>query len=256
MIYLFMVLGGVMIFGVFILPTIQKASDYSKNKIGENKTRIEKSKEKQRIVNNQNSLEKQYLEKKKTFKYLSDEHLLEMFKKQKNSLHPKILLAIEETLVERKLINHSPTHEKIQNLEERFANNNTKSYQKTSETEIKNFATSLSFIIKNHNTSQKDKIYAKAKELSENIFYSSFRDIGKLPIALNTISNPLIDYKKTPNQAKYFAIWQTLKGTILELPSNPEIINENYDTTECVSLIKSLIRNSSENIVKIENGEI
>jgi hypothetical protein len=251
-----MVLGAILIFGVFILPSIQKASDYSKNKIGENKTRIANSKEKQRIAINQNQLEKQYLEKKKTFKYLSDEHLLEMFQKQKDSLHPKILLALEEILVERKLINHSPTHEKMQKIEERFTNNNTKPYQKTSETEIENFATSLSFIIKNHNTSQKGKINAKATELSENIFYSSFRDIDRLPIALNTISNPLIDYKKTPNQAKYFAIWKTLKGTILELPNNPEIINENYDTRECVSLIKSLIRNSSENIVKIENGEI
>jgi hypothetical protein len=251
-----MVLGALMIFGVFILPIIQRTTDYSKNKIVEHKNQVAENREKKRIKNEINDFQKQYLEKKKTFKYLSDDNLVDMFENEKQILHPKVLLALEEVMVERKLIGHSPTHEKLQKIEPHFTNSQLKSYQRTSGLEIKQYATMLSFIIKNYKTSQKSKVYNMAKELAEKIFYSGFRDIDKIPISLNTISNPILDYKKIPNQPFYFAIWNSLKETILELPSHPDIVNEIYSPNECVDVIKKMIKSTSVNILKIENGDV
>ena len=246
-----MILGAIMIFVVFILPIIQKGTDYSKKIIEENKTKSEQHRQTRRIANEANQHQKKYIEKKKTFKYLSNESLLEMFKDSKNTLHPMEQLALEEILVEKNLIEFSPTHEKMQRIEKHFKNKKEKQYQKTSENELKEFASSLSFIIKNHKSSQKAKISTMIGNLSENIFYSSFRDINKIPIDFKTISNPL-NFQQEPNQAKYHAIWKSIKDTITELPEHPDIINENYDMKECIPMVKKLIENSSKQIKKID----
>ncbi len=253
MIYLLMIFGAIMIFVVFILPIIQKGTDYSKNIIEKNKANSEQIRQTQRITKDAKFHQKQYEEKKKTFKYLSNEHLLEMYNKETATLHPMVQLALEETLVERSLLEYSPTHEKMQRIEKHFTHKKEKQYQITSENEMKDFASSLSFIIKNHKSSQVEKISNMVKELSESIFYSSFRDIGKVPIDLSIIENPL-NFNKEPNQAKYFAIWKSIKDTISELPNHPEIVNENYDVNECKKLVKSLIENSSTKINKIDNN--
>lgn len=253
MIYVFMIFGAIMIFVVFILPLVQKGTDYSKNIIEKNRANSEQIRQTQKIIKDADFHQKQYAEKKKTFKYLSNEHLLEMYDKDKSTLHPMVQLALEEILVERKLLDYSPTHEKMQRIEKHFTNKKEKQYQMTSENEIKDYASSLSFIIKNPNSSQVEKISNMVKELSENIFYSSFRDIGKVPVDLEVISNPL-NFKKEPNQAKYFAIWKSIKDTISELPNHPEIENEIYDVNECKKLVKSLIGNSSTQISKIDNN--
>ncbi|MFV0531843.1 MAG: hypothetical protein ACK5MD_10470 [Flavobacteriales bacterium] len=250
MIYLFMVLGAVMIFAVFILPIIQKGTDYTKDIVQENKMKSEQNRIARRISNEANQRKNQHIEKKKSFKYLSNEHLLEMYNSN-NSLNPMEQLALEETLVDRKLIDFSPTHEKMQRMEKHFKDKKEKQYQRTSENELSEFASSLSFIIKNHNSSQQEKISKMITDLSENIFYSSFRDIDKIPIDFSTISNPL-NFKQEPNQAKYYAIWKSIKDTIIELPKHSEIINEKYDKKECLPMIKNLIQNSSEQIKKIE----
>lgn len=251
MIYLLMVLGAVIIFAIFILPIIQKGTDYTKDIVQENKIKSEQNRIARRISNEATQRKNEHIEKEKSFKYLSDEHLLEMYNSSSNSLNPLEQLALEETLVDRKLIDFSPTHEKMQRMEKHFKDKKEKQYQRTSENELSEFASSLSFIIKNHNSSQQEKISKMITDLSENIFYSSFRDINKIPIDFNTISNPL-NFKQEPNQAKYYAIWKSIKDTITELPKHPEIINEKYDKKECLPMIKNLIQNSSEQIKKIE----
>lgn len=240
-----------MIFVVFILPIIQKGTDYSKKIIEGNKTISEQNRQTRRISNEANQHQKKYIEKKKTFRYLSNESLLEIFKDSKNNLHPMEQLALEEILVEKNLIEFSPTHEKMQRIEKHFKNKKEKQYQKTSENELKEFASSLSFIIKNHNSTQKEKISKISRDLSENIFFSAFRDIDKIPIDFKTIRNP-INLEQEPNQAKYHAIWKSIKYTITELPAQPDIINEKYDMKECIPMVKKLIENSSEQIKKID----
>lgn len=246
-----MILGAIMILVVFILPIIQKGTDYSKKIIEENKTTSEQNRHARRIAYEANQNQKKYTERKKTFKYLSNESLLEIHKDVKNTLHPMEQLALEEILVEKNLIEFSPTHEKMQRIEKHFKNKQEKQYQKTSENEIKEFASSLSFIIKNHKSSQKEKISTMIRDLSESIFYSSFRDIDKIPIDINTINNPL-NFKQEPNQAIYHAVWKSIKDTITELPQHPDIINENYNMKECIPMVKNLIENSSEQIQKID----
>lgn len=246
-----MVLGAVIVFVVFLLPIIQKGTDYTKDIFQENKIKSEQNRIVRKILNEANQHKNLHIEKKKSFKYLSNDHLLEMYNSSNNRLNPMEQLALEETLVDKKLIDFSPTHEKMQKLEEHFKDKTEKHFQKTSENELSEFASSLSFIIRNHNSSQQEKISKMVNDLSENIFYSSFRDIKKIPIDFSTISNPL-NFKQEPNQAKYYAIWKSIKDTITELPKHPEIINAKYDKKECLPMIKNLIQNSSEQIKEIE----
>ena len=251
MIYLSMVLGAVMIFAIFILPIIQKGTDYTKDILQENKIKSEQNRIARKITNEANQRKNQHIEKKNSFKYLSEGHLLEMYNLRTNSLNPMEQLALEETLVDRKLIDFSPTREKMQRMEFYFKEKKEKQYQRTSENELSEFASLLSFIVRNYNSSQQEKISNMINDLAENIFYSSFRDIDKIPIDFSTISNPL-SFKQELNQAKYYAIWKTIKDTITELPKHPDIINEKYDKKECLPIIKKLIQNSSEQIKRIE----
>jgi hypothetical protein len=56
----------------------------------------------------------EYNEAKSRFKYLSNDVLLNKYKEyQENKLEDMIRLALEEELVERKLITHSPMHNKL-----------------------------------------------------------------------------------------------------------------------------------------------
>jgi hypothetical protein len=246
-----MILGGIIIFTVFVLPTIQKVSDYSKNITEENKLKSKQKKQVNEITLEANNQQKLYRDKKKKSKYLSNEHLKKIYKDDKQSLHPLEQLALEELLVERNLIKYSPTQEKLQYLEKHFLNKQEKPYQKTSEKELEEFASILSFLIKNHNSIQKKKIYTKSKELAKCIFYSAFRDIGLIPVAIE-----FINLKKIPNQIKYNSAYKTTEDFLLELPKNREIIDETFKDIECIDLIKQLIKTTSNFIIKIENNQV
>lgn len=120
MIYVSIIFGFILIFIFFVLPIIQNVSDFSKNKIESIKTDIQDFKEKQDYDNLINSYEQEYISCKRKFQYFSDETLNEMLINQKENDSLYYLLALEETLVERKLINFSPTHEKLQKIEDYF----------------------------------------------------------------------------------------------------------------------------------------
>lgn len=114
------ILGGIMIFIFFILPIIQNVSDYSKDKIETFKNNAESQREKVQFQNQLNSYEQEYQMNKRKFQYFSDATLKKNFEEQIGNESPYFLLALEETLVERKLIEYSPTHEKLQKIENYF----------------------------------------------------------------------------------------------------------------------------------------
>lgn len=120
MIYVMIILGGIMIFIFFILPIIQNVSDYSKDKIETFKNNAESQREKVQFQNQLNSYEQEYQMNKRKFQYFSDATLKKNFEEQIGNESPYFLLALEETLVERKLIEYSPTHEKLQKIENYF----------------------------------------------------------------------------------------------------------------------------------------
>jgi hypothetical protein len=121
--YLMIILGGITIFIFFILPIIQNVSDYSKDKIETFINNAEIQREKVQFQNQLNSYEQEYQMNKRKFQYFSDATLKKMFEKQIGNESPYFLLALEETLVERKLIEYSPTHEKLQKIENYFEKN-------------------------------------------------------------------------------------------------------------------------------------
>jgi hypothetical protein len=64
----------------------------------------------------------EYLQYKNTFQYFSNEKLSSIYKEYNNGLKKDDmeLLALEEELVKRKLISHSPMHEKIYGIKNMF----------------------------------------------------------------------------------------------------------------------------------------
>lgn len=67
MIYLFMVLGAVIVFVVFLLPIIQKGTDYTKDIFQENKIKSEQNRIVRKILNEANQHKNLHIEKKKIF---------------------------------------------------------------------------------------------------------------------------------------------------------------------------------------------
>ena len=91
----------------------QKGEEITANVSSQIKEKIEI---KQTAQATQQSLN-EYADAKNRFKYLSNEALLTKYKQfQEERKDDMIRLALEEELVERKLISHSPMHEKLEAL--------------------------------------------------------------------------------------------------------------------------------------------
>jgi predicted PurR-regulated permease PerM len=75
---------------------------------------IKETVETKKVVQETQQSMQEYNEAKSRFKYLSNDVLLNKYKEyQENKLEDMIRLALEEELVERKLITHSPMHNKL-----------------------------------------------------------------------------------------------------------------------------------------------
>ncbi|GGE29003.1 hypothetical protein [Psychroflexus planctonicus] len=242
MIIIFVFLGCLILFIVFVLPIFQRGSDYFKELIDNESLKSDESKF-ERLRNQENTnAKKKYIQGKNFYKLQSNEKLNEIYD-NKESLHPLELLALEEIMVKNKLLKSSLTQVKIEQIENHFINKKEKPYQKTSGFEFNEFASILSFIIINYDSSQIDKIFRMSNELSESVFYSSFREIDMLPISINLI-------KKSEN-LEYNLIWEDLKKTINDLPAKLKDNKYEYKTDKCKPLIRELIMDTSKKIIKI-----
>lgn len=242
MINIFVFLGCLILFIVFVLPIFQRGSDYSKELIDNERLKSDESKF-ERLRNQENTnAKKKYIQGKNFYKLQSNEKLNEIYDNKEN-LHPLELLALEEVMVKNKLLKSSLTQVKIEQIENHFIHKKEKPYQKTSGFEFNEFASILSFIIINYDSSQIDKIFKMSNELSESVFYSSFREIDRLPIPINLI-------KKSDN-LEYNLIWEDLKKTINDLPAKLKDNKYEYKTEKCKPLIRELIMDTSKKIIKI-----
>lgn len=122
--YLMIIIGFIFIFIFFILPIIQNISDYSKDKIESIREDIEKRKEETHLISKIQKDEEVYQAHKRKFQYFSNETLLKIYETKKSNESLYILLALEEILVERKLIDFSPTHELLHTILNNFSTEN------------------------------------------------------------------------------------------------------------------------------------
>lgn len=111
---------GLSILIYFLLNSLSTGVRNTKEKV--NKI-VEEQKLNNDIKNNLKQQEIDYKETKSSHQYFSDEKLLDIFQRgvYQNSQFKQ--LALEEILVERSLISHSETHEKMHNMQEYFLNN-------------------------------------------------------------------------------------------------------------------------------------
>lgn len=123
MIWVMIVFGGIMIFVVFILPIINNVTDYSKEKIQNIKDTVSEKNAGIEEIRQINSRAEEYELTKSRFQYLSDETLQEYYNKKEGNESPFYMLALEEILVERKIIKFSPTHEKLEKMGKFFRDN-------------------------------------------------------------------------------------------------------------------------------------
>ena len=109
---------ALLIYGVFIiisLVVVDQISTSSKKVAKNVKTKIVEAKQENELNQNIKNNLRTYDESKNSFQYFSDDKLLSIYKNYSNGLeHSDMeLLALEEELVKRKLIDHSPMHEKL-----------------------------------------------------------------------------------------------------------------------------------------------
>ncbi|MBU2905106.1 hypothetical protein KO529_09950 [Arenibacter algicola] len=110
---LFMV--GVVVVMAIVLTLISTGAEKSKEITKNLKVKIEQNKQ-ENILNEsiQNNM-REYQESKNSFQYFSDDGLLNIYEQYQNGTKSSNMeqLALEEELVKRKIIDHSPMHEKL-----------------------------------------------------------------------------------------------------------------------------------------------
>ncbi|WP_417198149.1 hypothetical protein [Bizionia sp.] len=84
------------------------------------KIKSEIRKENQRLTQELHINEQKYQSAKNSYRYFSDEKIAELLKVEDNT-NPFERLALEETGVERGIIDHSPMHEKLNNIQKHFS---------------------------------------------------------------------------------------------------------------------------------------
>lgn len=83
--------------------------------------KIEESKQEQELIKQTKQSLNEYNDAKHRFQFLSDETLIEKFKSYVDEdITDMQRLALEEELVKRGLLKHSPMHEKLEKIKEQF----------------------------------------------------------------------------------------------------------------------------------------
>jgi uncharacterized membrane protein YgaE (UPF0421/DUF939 family) len=117
---LFMVGFGVVMVIVFTLISV--GADKSKEVTKNIKNKIEQKKQEDALNEDIKMSMREYEESKNSFQYFSDNKLLNIYEQFQNGTKNSNMeqLALEEELVKRKLMNHSPMHEKLYAINKEF----------------------------------------------------------------------------------------------------------------------------------------
>lgn len=117
---LFMV--GVVIVMTIVTTLFSVGADKSKEVTRNIKIKLEQKKQEDLLNENIKMSMREYQESKNSFQYFSDNRLLSIYEQFHNGSKDSIMeqLALEEELVKRKLIDHSPIHEKIYAINKEF----------------------------------------------------------------------------------------------------------------------------------------
>lgn len=110
---LFMV--GVVIVITIVFTLISVGGDKSKKVAKNIKGKIEQRKQENALNENIKMNMREYHDSKNSFQYFSDSRLLNIYDQFQNGIKNSNMeqLALEEELVKRKLLDHSPMHEKL-----------------------------------------------------------------------------------------------------------------------------------------------
>lgn len=117
---LFMV--GVVIVMAIVFTLISVGADKSKEVTRNIKNKLEQKKQEISLNENIKMSMREYQESKNSFQYFSDNRLLNIYEQSQNGTKNSNMeqLALEEELVKRKLIDHSPMHEKTYAINKEF----------------------------------------------------------------------------------------------------------------------------------------
>lgn len=112
--FLLFMVGFIIVMSV-VITLISTGVDKSKEIAKNVKTKIEQKKQENVLNENIKMSIREYQDYKNSFKYFSDNRLLNIYDQFQSGLKKSNMeqLALEEELVKRKLINHSPMHEKL-----------------------------------------------------------------------------------------------------------------------------------------------
>ncbi|WP_186439165.1 hypothetical protein [Olleya sp. Hel_I_94] len=112
--FLLFMVGFIIVMSV-VITLISTGVDKSKEIAKNVKTKIEQKKQENVLNENIKMSIREYQDSKNSFQYFSDNRLLNIYDQFQSGLKKSNMeqLALEEELVKRKLINHSPMHEKL-----------------------------------------------------------------------------------------------------------------------------------------------
>lgn len=112
--FLLFMVGFIIVISV-VITLISTGVDKSKEIAKNVKTKIEQKKQENVLNENIKMSIREYQDYKNSFQYFSDNRLLKIYDQFQSGLKKSNMeqLALEEELVKRKLINHSPMHEKL-----------------------------------------------------------------------------------------------------------------------------------------------
>jgi DNA/RNA-binding domain of Phe-tRNA-synthetase-like protein len=113
---------GIVVSIVFVL--VSAGANKSKKVAKNIKVKIEQKKQENELKSSIESNMREYQEFKNSFQFFSDERILNIYEQFLNGTKRSNMeqLALEEELVKRGLIDHSPTHEKLYAINKEFLN--------------------------------------------------------------------------------------------------------------------------------------
>lgn len=119
--FLLFMVGFVIVMSI-VFTLISVGAEKSKEVTQNIKQKIEKKKQENSLNENIKMNMREYQESKNSYQYFSDINLLNIYEQFENGTKNSNMeqLALEEELVKRKLLSHSPMHEKLYAINKHF----------------------------------------------------------------------------------------------------------------------------------------
>lgn len=119
--FLLFIVGFIIVMAI-VSTLISVGAEKSKEVTKNIKIKLEEKKQENLLNENIKMSMREYQESKNSFQYFSDSSLLNIYEQSENETKNSNMeqLALEEELVKRKLIDHSPMHEKLYAINKEF----------------------------------------------------------------------------------------------------------------------------------------